>query len=104
LTRRVERFDRAFDSLQQAMSDVAALAWSWQPPAGQRPPVSGRPPPAPTRLVLSLAGVTVRDILDEIALQSGAAQWVVEQRVASSGPLVRLTFLGDGWSLTTTVR
>jgi hypothetical protein len=56
-------------------------------------------------IVLSLANVTIRDILDEIARQHGAMSWFVDQRAGASGVPLSLLFSGhDGWMIGTSVR
>jgi hypothetical protein len=94
----VERFDGRFAGLREALVAVAALG---RPDADARPApvVGGRPPAADGPIGISLGHVTVRDVLDELARRSDAVQWVVEQRIATSGPRVLLVMAGDGWSL-----
>jgi hypothetical protein len=106
LKHEVPRFQQRFEHMRDVLAAVARLDWPKDAPAATVTPArSDRTDPLMKKpIALSLRNATIRDVLDEVARQHGAMHWVVEQRVAVSGPLVRVSFIGRGWSIGTYVR
>jgi len=121
LNRKVSRVDQHFDNLSDALHFVAALGGPGISGARSSSPVSNAPPgigvtppstPMPpgvsaladrmkASITLSMTDVTIRDVLDEIARQSGTMSWSVDHR----GAQATLTFSGfDGWTSGVSIR
>lgn len=104
LNQRVDRFDRHFDDLRDAVTAVAAIVPGFTGQPARPPTMSPNTPEGlrlmATSLTIALKGVTVRDVLDEITRQHGAMMWTVERRGTGAGSAWLLVFSGfDGWSL-----
>jgi hypothetical protein len=130
LNRKIGRVDQHFDNLRDAQNWVANLGMTpgragspgasgptiasappgigVAPPAGAPGAPAARPDPLADRLktnvTLAMPDATIRDVLDEIARQSGTISWSVDHRNAPVASMT-LTFMGfDGWSTGMAVR